>query len=125
MTPPRIVTLRYLVAVPLPRLDRRGRRIGKVRQERARDRLMRAFGRWFGGATAMPCAGTWQPLDDRTIMVDKGQIVVVSMTTKRQFRRRRPALARLVGALADELDQEAMAVISFPTAEGWIVFDPK
>ena len=79
--------LSYLVAIPIPSLTRGGKRISKRRREDAAARLLEAFGDWFGGATAMPCLGTWEMLDGAGLAVDRKQVVVVSMTTRRKFLR--------------------------------------
>lgn len=85
---------------------------------------MTRFGEWFGGASAMawPCLGTWTRLDGSGVVVEKGQTVVVVMTTRREYLARRRAIERLVDGVAWSLEQEAMAVIACPASESYLLF---
>ena len=113
--------LSYLVAVPIPKLNKEKRRLTKAKVDKATERLLKAFGEWFGGATAMPCLGTWEMLDGSGMAVDKDQTVVVAMTTRKQFQKFRRRIEQVVGEVGDLLEQGGMAVIAYPTAEGFLL----
>ena len=55
-------------------------------------------------------------------MVEKGQTVVVVMTTRKDYRERREAIEHLVDDVAKKLDQEAMAVIVSKASDGYLLF---
>lgn len=98
--------------------------MSKERREAATARTLKAFGEWFGGATAMPwpCLGTWTMLDGTGVVVEKGQTVVVVMTTRVEYRARRESIEALVDKVARDLDQEAMAVIVTKASEDYLLF---
>ena len=120
----RIRRFPYLVAVPIPTRDRRHRRILKAECRAATEAILEAFGEWFGGATAMawPCLGTWTMLDGSGVAVEKGQTVVVVMTTRPEYLLRRRAIENLVDGVAKDLRQEAMAVIAANASDGYLLF---
>src|SRR5258708_2098824 len=107
----KIQRLPYFVAVPIPTRDRNHQRVPKGRCRAATGRMMKAFGEWFGGATAMPwpCLGTWTMVDGSGVVVEKGQTVVIVMTSRKDYRARREAIEHLVDDVATMLDQEVMA----------------
>ncbi len=113
--------LSYLVAVPIPRLNKEKKRLAKSKVNKATERLLKAFGEWFGGATTMPCLGTWEMLDGSGVAVDKNQTVVMAMTTRKQFQKFRRQIEQVVEEVGDLLEQEGMAVIAYPTAEGFLL----
>jgi len=117
-----LVRLDYVVIVPVPTLDRGHRRLAVKRRRQATDLLLKAFTRWFGGATALPSLGTWEMLDGSGIAIDRNQTVVFSMTTRVVWRKQRARVVRLASQVGDLLDQEAMAVVAFAKADGLLVF---
>jgi hypothetical protein len=120
----RVLRLPYLVAVPIPTRDRAHHRIPRKRCKVATETVMKAFGEWFGGATAMPwpCLGTWTMVDGSGVVVEKGQMVVVVMTTRKDYRAYQGAIEHLVEGVAKMLDQEAMAVIVSKASDGYLLF---
>ena len=120
----KILRLPYLVAVPIPTRGRHHKRISRARCGTATKRVMKSFGEWFGGATAMawPCLGTWTMVDGSGVVVEKGQTVVVVMTTRKDYRAHREAIEHLVDDVAKMLDQEAMAVIVSKASDGYLLF---
>ena len=118
----RIQRLKVSVAVPIASLDRRGRRLSSFRVKAAADLAMDAMTGYFGGATAMPAMGTWRD-ESGSVMHDKRQRVVVSMTTPSRLKRRRMQLEALADRIARFLDQEAVAVIvSRAETRGFLLF---
>jgi hypothetical protein len=83
--------------------------------------ILTAFAGWFGGASAVPSLGAWRLSDGSGIEIDQGQVVIASMTTQGEFRRRRTEIEQLASRAGDVLKQEAMAVIAYPASEGFLV----
>jgi hypothetical protein len=61
-------------------------------------------------------------VDGSGVVVEKGQTVVVVMSTRKGYRARRKAIEQLVEAVAMMLDQEAMAVIVSKASDGYLLF---
>jgi hypothetical protein len=61
-------------------------------------------------------------VDGSGVVVEKGQIVVVVLTTRKDYRTRREAIENLVNDVATALDQEAMAVIVSKASDGYLLF---
>lgn len=61
-------------------------------------------------------------VDGSGVVVEKGQTVVVVMTTRKDYRARREAIEHLVDDVAKMLDQEAMAVIVSKASDGHLLF---
>ncbi len=61
-------------------------------------------------------------LDGSGVVVEKGQTVVVVMTTRKEYRARRGEIEELVDEVAKTLDQEAMAVIVYKASDGYLLF---
>jgi hypothetical protein len=95
--------------------------VADASQEEAIEMLLNAFAKWFGGASAMPSLGTWRMRDGSGVEIDRGQTVIASMTTRREFRKRRAAIRHIARRVGDLLNQEAMAVIAYPASEGFVV----
>jgi len=61
-------------------------------------------------------------LDGSGVVVEKGQTVVVVMTTRKEYRARRGEIEELVDEVAKTLNQEAMAVIVSKASDGYLLF---
>lgn len=113
-------TLRFLIAVPIPRFDRSKRPIEKERIDEAIREVVEAFSRWFGGSKVLHSVGAYRMLDGSVILDDE-EPAVVSMTTRSKYRKRKPEIERLLDSVGGRLEQESMAVIAC-AAEGFLVF---
>jgi hypothetical protein len=110
-----------VLIIPVPQKDRHGISIPKTRQRMVLRRLLAALGSWFGSATALPSWGSWKSESRAPLSIDPGQSVCLVLTTTGKFRRRRPALIRLLRREGAALDQEQMAAIAFKSARGSVL----
>jgi hypothetical protein len=110
--------VRFVLLVPVPERDREDRRLPAARRRAALKALLHSLGAWFGSATALPSWGSWKASAGDPVAIDARQAVVLVLTTPGKFRRRRPALTRLLRRLGRALDQEQMAAIAFRSAKG-------
>lgn len=119
----RVQRLSYLVALVMPSLGRAGsRQLSQALQNRAMALAVKLFEKWFGGATPMrvPPGGVVRMLDG-SVLFDHDQTLVVSGTTRKEFRKRRKEMERVAAQVGKMLGQESVAVIAFPS-DSFIVF---
>lgn len=110
-----------VLLLPLPRKDRTLRPVPEARRRQVLNRILLALGRWFGSATSLPSWGSWKEAPDAALTLDKGQSVLLVLTTTGKVRRHRAALTKLLKRAGRDLNQEQMAVIAFPVAAGSVV----
>jgi hypothetical protein len=109
---PRPRDKRYLVAVPVPFLDRRGRTLDEDEVRRWVALAQRELTECFGGATAVPAPGT--NIVGGKMLYEAGQILVVSACDSRdEFLAHRDRIEVFVGRMGDDLDQDAVFVLAF------------
>jgi hypothetical protein len=72
-------------------------------------------------ATALPSWGSWKEEAGSPLSIDKGQLIVLVLTTMEKYRRHRSGVTRLLKRAGRALDQEQMAAIAFQSAKGSIV----
>lgn len=108
----------FVLLVPVPLKDRDDRPLSRARRRAMLHRLLTVLGSWFGSATALPSWGSWKESPDGPLSIDRGQAVVLVLTTPAKYRRRRPALTTLLRRVGLALDQEQMAAIAFRSARG-------
>lgn len=113
--------LPFVAAVPIPTLDRNGRRLPKKRRKKAVDKVMKELDALFGGAKVIPSPATYRTKSGRTLVEEK-EPLVISMTTRTLFRKHNRKVEELASHVGDDLDQEAMAVIAFDSGEGGLLF---
>ena len=113
--------LPFVAAVPIPTKGRDGRRLSKRRRLKAVDKALKGFHEMFDGAKEIPSPGTYKTRAGRTL-VERGEPLVISMTTRAVFRKQRRKVEALIGEVGDDLNQEAMAVIAFDSGEGGLLF---
>lgn len=105
---------KYLVAIPVPFLDDRGRRLKKGRMEKWVKLAEKELTECFGGATPVPSPGT-NILEGR-IVYEQGQILVYSACDNRkEFLRKRERIAAFVEGMGSDLHQYAVFVLAFPS----------
>lgn len=110
-----------VLLIPVPQKDRDGLVVSKSRQRQVLRRLLAALGSWFGSATALPSWGSWKSESRAPLSIDLGQSMCLVLTTTDKFRRRRPALIRLLRREGAALDQEQMAAIAFRSSRGTVL----
>ena len=112
---------RIVLIVPIPLKDRHGRPVARGRRRAVLNRLLLKLGALFGSATGLPSWGSWKK-DARTpVSLDRGQTVVLVLTTPGKLRRGRSRLTALLRAAGRELDQDQMAAIAFASARGTLL----
>lgn len=109
---------RVVLVIPVPGKDRNGRVVTARRRRPVVNALLLKLGAWFGSATLLPSWGSWKEAPDAPVSLDKGQAVVLVATDATSYRKRRPALERLLRRAGRALDQEQMAAIAFQPAKG-------
>ena len=115
-----ILKLPYLVMIVIPRLGRsKGKRLNKAQRRKAIVTALQALRALFGGATTMRSQGVTK-MSDGTVLLDTGQTLVMSGTTRRKFLRRRKEVGRIAMRVGKMINQESMAVIAYPS-DGFIV----
>ncbi len=109
---PRRRDKRYLVAVPVPFLDRRGRELGGSEVQRWATLAQQELTECFGGATAVPAPGT--NIVGGKILYEAGQVLAVSACDSREeFLAHRDRIEAFVTRMGEELNQDAVFVLAF------------
>ena len=102
---------RYLVAVPVASLDRKGTPLPAARVREWTDRVQEELTRLFGGATVLPARGSSAVVGGKT---EPGQALVLSVCDDRDaFLAKRAEVRRLAEEVKDALDQETALVLGF------------
>lgn len=110
----RLTLKKYVVAIPIPWLDRDGRKLRKARIDYWIRMTERELTECFGGATPIPSSGT--NIVDGKILYEKGQILVHSACDKRSsFLEKRARIQAFVGRMGKDLDQWAVFVLAYPS----------
>ena len=113
--------LPYVVAVPIPTKDSKGRRLPGKKVKKAEKRMLLGFRGFFGGAKSIPSPGVYKTLSGKVI-VEKDEPLVISMTTKGKYLKHKAKVETLIDSVGDDLNQESMAVIAFDGQEGGLIF---
>ena len=102
----------YLVAIPVPSLDRRGRAISPSKVEEWSRKAQMELTKCFGGATPLPAPAT--NIVDGKVLFEEGQILVLSGCDNREeFRRNRESIKAFAEEMGRALDQHAVFVLAF------------
>lgn len=103
---------RYLVAVPVPFLDKHGRELNGSEVQRWVTLAQQELTGCFGGATAVPAPGT--NIVGGKILYEAGQTLVVSACDSREeFLANRDRIEAFVTRMGEELNQDAVFVLAF------------
>jgi hypothetical protein len=109
----------YLVAIPIPSLDRRGRPLSTALVAEWTRRTMDELTACFGGATPVPAPGTNVVCGadgESQLLYESGQTLVLSACGARdEFVLHRDRIEALATAMAEGLDQYAVFVLAFPS----------
>jgi len=113
----RVHELRYLVEIPIPYLDRRGRALDRRRRLRWQRRIEAVLTESFGGFTpakapamnrVQTAGGSWMTLTER------GQVVLRSACSDRDaFLAHRERLVDLVVRMGEELEQADVFILAY------------
>jgi hypothetical protein len=102
---------KYLVAIPVPSLDSKGRAISQSEVDKWSRRTQRELTRCFGGATPLPAPGT--NMVGRRVLYEKGQILVLAGCDDReQFLKKRERIEAFAEEMRRALDQHSVFVLA-------------
>ncbi len=103
---------RYLVAIPVPFLDKHGRELSGDDVQRWVLLAQQELTGCFGGATAVPAPGT--NIVGGRVLYEAGQVLVVSACDSREeFLANRDRIEAFVSRMGEELNQDAVFVLAF------------
>jgi len=106
--------LSYSVAIPIPALDRHGRRLERSRVEDWTRRVLAQLTECFGGATAVPALGT-NILGGR-IVYEEGQVLARAACEDRQtYLDNSERVIEIAEQMGAALDQESVIVLAAPS----------
>ena len=104
----------YLVGIPIPYLDRRGKKLRPAQVKSWIEKVAVELTGCFGGATPVPAPGV--NIVDGKVLYEKGQILVLSSCPGREdFLPHRERIASLAERMGEALDQDAVFVLAFPS----------
>ena len=116
MTPAKgkqIRELRYLVAIPIPFLDRNGRKLNSRAVEKWTRRAELELSKCFGGATPVPSPGI--NILGGKVLYEKGQTLVMSACRDRdEYLAKRDRIEVFVDRMAEALNQQSVFVLASP-----------
>jgi hypothetical protein len=105
---------KYLVAIPVPCLDRNGRKLIRSRIRKWVRMAEKELTECFGGATAIPSSGT--NIIYGKILYESGQMLVHSTCgSRRDFLKKRDRIQAFVERMGRDLDQEFVFVLACPS----------
>ena len=109
-----VTVKKYLVAIPVPCLDRNGKKLIRGRIEKWVRMAEKELTECFGGATPIPSSGT--NIIDGKILYEKGQMLVHSTCdSRREFLKDRNRLRAFVERMGRDLDQKFVFVLACPS----------
>lgn len=115
----RVTKKSYLVAIPVPSLDRKGEPLDEAEIHEWTRRVLDELTACFGGATPIPAPGTnvvQRPTGGMVTLFEGGQVLVLSACESRAaFVRKRRRIEAFAARMADALRQEAVFVLAFPS----------
>lgn len=104
--------MRYLVGIPIPYLDRRGKRLRPAQVKSWIEKAAVELTGCFGGATPIPAPGV--NIVDGKVLYEKGQILVLSACQGRgDFLPHRERIAAFAERMGEALDQDAVFLLAF------------
>jgi hypothetical protein len=105
---------KYQVAIPVPCLDRNGRKLIRSRVEKWVRMAEMELTECFGGATPIPSSGT--NIIDGKILYESGQMLVYSTCDNRsEFLGKRNRIQAFVERMGRDLDQKFVFVLACPS----------
>jgi len=117
MAQDKVHELTYMVAIPIPYLDRRGNPLTKRKVLAWRQEAEQLLTECFGGVIPLPAPGLNQvrkPGGGKLTLFEKGQILLLSGCTHRQaFLAHRDRIEQFVRRMGQALDQQDVFVLAF------------
>ena len=103
---------KYLVAVPVPFLDRHGKKLNRRQMQKWVRLAEKELTECFGGATPIPSPGT--NIIEGQIVYEEGQILVCSTCENRkEFLKQRDRIAAFVESMGNDLNQHSVFLLAF------------
>lgn len=116
------VPLPFVVAIPIPRIDRTGRRVPATRVTQWKERALLVLGDCFGGAIATRSPGPYRH-QDGTSVFDRDQWVVQAGCASREvYLRHRARIEAFAEEMGTQLRQEAVFVLACGFGESVLLF---
>lgn len=113
----RVHTLRYLIEIPIPYVDKYGAILSKTKRSRWRRQLGELLTECFGGFTPgkAPAMNRVQTADGKWItLAEKGQVVLRSACPNRAaFLRHRDRLVDFVVRMGEDLNQADVFILAY------------
>ena len=102
---------RYVVAIPIPSLDRSGKKLRKGRIKKWTRIIQRELSRCFGGATPIAAPGT--NIVGNKLLFERDQILVLSACDdRREYLSRRSRVEKAARRMGIGLNQESVFVLA-------------
>lgn len=119
---------KYVVAIPIPFLDKGGKQLGQKLRQKWERRAQNELTECFGGALAYPSPGTFILPDPVTgkirCYIEKEQILILSGCDDRnEYLAKRERIENLVVAMGKGLNQAAVFVLAFPSDSYLLEFE--
>jgi len=116
------VPLPFTVAIPIPRLDRYGKKVPLKSVEHWKDRALLVLGECFGGSMAIRSPGPYHH-QDGTVVFDQDQWIVQSGCSGREaYLEHREKIETFAEEMGDALKQEAVFVLACSLGESALLF---
>ena len=119
--------IKYMVAIPIPSLDRSGTPLSESEMEFWKMKIMDELRDCFGGATPVPAPGTNAVEGADGLprnLYEAGQVLVLSgCETREDFMKRRARVRRLAEEMGKALRQAAVFVLACPSDSFLLVDD--
>lgn len=110
----KVLAKNYLVGIPIPYLDRHGRRLEASRTERWTHEALQELTECFGGATPIPAPG--RNIVEGTVLHEEGQTLILGGCDDRDdFLRKRDRIQLFAEKMGHALNQYAVFVLAFPS----------
>jgi len=107
----RLVRKKYLVGIPVPYLDRKGKRLDPSLVAKWMDAALAELTECFGGATPIPAAGV--NIVPGKVLYEEGQTLAVAGCDNREaFLAKRDRIERFVERMGMVLKQHAVIVLA-------------
>lgn len=118
----------YVVAIPIPSLDKDGKQLGQRLRQKWERRIQNELTECFGGAVRYQSPGTFilpDPLTGKIrSYIEKGQVLIVSGCDDRDhYLMKKQRIENLVVAMGKGLNQAAVFVLAFPSDSFLIEFE--
>jgi len=118
----------YVVAIPIPSLDRGGKQLGPKLKQKWERSIQKELTEIFGGALRYRSPGTFILPDPFTgkirRYIEKGQVLIISGCDDRnEYLMKKQRIENLVVAMGKDLNQAAVFVLAFASDSFLIEFE--